>query len=81
MRQTERGATTLTSDLTSSPYPWTKEDVRQYLGGVSIPTIDRMMRSRGLPYVKYGQTKAAVVRFNPDEVRAWVERHHRGGAA
>jgi hypothetical protein len=46
---------------------WTKKDVAKFLRR-SISSIDHAVCSRKIPYLKVSRH----VRFNPEEVRAWV---------
>lgn len=46
---------------------WTYEDLAEYLN-VSVRTAKRWTRERGIPHLRSG----SIVRFDPDEVRAWV---------
>ncbi len=48
---------------------WTKKDVARFLGR-SISSIDHAVTSRKIPYLKV----LRHVRFDPEEVRAWVEK-------
>ncbi len=48
---------------------WTKKDVARFLGR-SISSIDHAVSARTIPYLKV----LRHVRFDPAEVKAWVER-------
>ena len=48
---------------------WTKKDVARFLGR-SLSSIDHAVSARKIPYLKV----LRHVRFDPAEVRAWVEQ-------
>ena len=47
---------------------WTKKDVARFLGR-SLSSIDHAVSARKIPYLKV----LRHVRFDPAEVRAWLE--------
>ncbi|MCU0271096.1 MAG: helix-turn-helix domain-containing protein [Acidimicrobiales bacterium] len=49
---------------------WTIADVAGHLG-VSERTVRTWQRKYGLPHLRIGGT----IRFRPEEIRAWVDRH------
>jgi excisionase family DNA binding protein len=48
---------------------WTKKDVARFLQR-SVSSIDHAVASRKIPYLKVSRH----VRFDPDEVRAWLSQ-------
>lgn len=44
--------------------------------GVSVHTVLRWARAGKLPGV---QLPGGAWRFEPDEIKAWIEEHHHGG--
>ena len=46
---------------------WTKKDVAQFLRR-SVSSVDHAVSARKIPYLKVSRH----VRFDPDEVRAWL---------
>ena len=44
--------------------------------GVEVRHIRRLVHERRIPFVKWGH----LVRFDPDEVKAWLDSHRSSGA-
>jgi excisionase family DNA binding protein len=42
--------------------------------GVSVRHVRRLVHERRIPYIKWGH----LLRFDPDEVEAWISTHHVG---
>jgi hypothetical protein len=56
--------------VTSSKPLWTRQDVAKFLGNISTKTVSRMR----IPQVRLpGSGSRDLVRYDPDEVVAWVE--------
>ena len=47
------------------------------LFGVCAKTIERWVDKLGMPYMKFGPSRAAVVRFDLVEVNEWAEQWRR----
>lgn len=43
--------------------------------GVEPRHIRRLVQERRIPYIKWGH----LLRFDPDEIRPWLDRHRRAG--
>ncbi len=54
------------------PHLLTIAEVAEYLG-VTERHIRRLVHERRIPYVKWGH----LVRFDPDEIAAWIDRARR----
>ncbi len=54
------------------PHLLTIAEVAEYLG-VTERHIRRLVHERRVPYVKWGH----LVRFDPDEIAAWIDRARR----
>ena len=40
--------------------------------GVTVRHVRRLVQERRIPFIKWGN----LLRFDPDEVEAWIRRHH-----
>ena len=45
--------------------------------GVTVRHVRRLVHERRIPFIKWGH----LLRFDPDEVEAWIRRHHIGALA
>jgi len=43
--------------------------------GVTVRHVRRLVHERRIPFVKWGH----LIRFDPDEVAAWLDGHRRRG--
>lgn len=72
--------TTPTPDTGSTPAGQrrllTIAEVAEWLG-VTIRHVRRLVQERRIPFIKWGH----LLRFDPDEVEAWIRRHHIGALA
>jgi excisionase family DNA binding protein len=50
------------------------DDVAERLG-VNVRHVRRLVQERRLPFIKWGR----LLRFDPDDVAAFVEQHRRAG--
>jgi excisionase family DNA binding protein len=48
-------------------------EVAEWLG-VDVRHVRRLVQERRIPYIKWGH----LLRFDPDEIEAWITRHHVG---
>jgi excisionase family DNA binding protein len=53
---------------------WSLEDVCVYLG-MSAPTVRKLVRTQGLPFVDFGNGK--LTRFRRVDVTAWIEKRRK----
>lgn len=51
-------------------------EVAEWLG-VTVRHVRRLVHERRIPFIKWGH----LLRFDPDEVEAWIRRHHIGALA
>ena len=58
----------------------TAEQVMELLG-VSRTGLYYLMRQQGLPYIKFGATRGAALRFKAKSVEQWVARNERHAAS
>ncbi len=58
----------------------TAEQVMELLG-VSRTGLHYLMRQQGLPYIKFGATRGAALRFKAKSVEQWVARNERHAAS
>jgi excisionase family DNA binding protein len=58
----------------------TAEQVMELLG-VSRTGLYYLMRQQGLPYIKFGATRGAALRFKTKSVEQWVARNERHAAS
>lgn len=67
-------------EASPEPTAWTKlltaEQVMELLG-VSRTGLYYLMRQQGLPYIKFGATRGAALRFKAKSVEQWVARNER----
>ena len=72
--------TTPTTDTGTSPTGQrrllTIAEVAEWLG-VTVRHVRRLVQERRIPFIKWGH----LLRFDPDEVEAWIRRHHIGALA
>ena len=54
----------------------TAEQMMELLG-VSRTGLYLLMRQEGLPYIKFGDTRGAALRFNARSVEQWLARNER----
>ena len=57
-------------------YLKTKRQAARFLN-VSVPLVERLMKAGVLRYVKVNE----MVRFTPEDLRAYIEANSRGGQA
>jgi excisionase family DNA binding protein len=55
------------------PFLLDKHELAELLG-VSVPTISLWTYGRRIPFFRLGKGPRARVRFNPDEVRTWLDK-------
>lgn len=56
-----------------------KKQVADILG-YSVPGITKMVMENRIPYIKMADLKSAAVRFDPAEIRRWLQSSTRNAA-
>lgn len=57
---------------------WDWADLSAFLK-IPVPTLKKWHFQKRLPSVRFGAGRHALIRFKPNEIHEWLERHKGGG--
>lgn len=53
---------------------WTWDDLSTHLQ-ICIPTLQKWVFQRRIPFIRLGRSRHALIRFDPVEIKKWLDLH------